>query len=80
MNLKKLQLCTELRFVGLSNLKQDSQCKYNIALRRVPTTFFFLQWKSNKCVFVGLVTQHAMYMRHIVVCDLSDSTVFSYII
>jgi len=30
----------------------------------------------NDCVSVALVIQHAKRMRHIVVCDLSDSTVF----
>jgi hypothetical protein len=45
-----------------------------------------LQYKSNnyyifqKCVFVALGIQHAMHMLHIVICDLSSSTIFFHII
>jgi hypothetical protein len=31
------------------------------------------------CVFVALGIQHAMHMRHIVICDLRGSTIFFYI-
>jgi hypothetical protein len=65
----------------LENLKQDSQCTYNITLRRVCESL--LLWKSSKyyifvCVHVhkcgcpgtwvhvALLIQYAMCMRHIV--------------
>jgi hypothetical protein len=44
-----------------------------------------LLWKSNEyyiawtCVFVALGIQHAMRMRHIVICSLPRSTIFFHI-
>jgi len=35
--------------------------------------------KLSVCVFVALGTQYAMRMRHIVVCGLSRSKIFSHI-
>ena len=36
--------------------------------------------KYSECVSVVLVIQHAMRMRHVVICDLSESTLFLHII
>jgi hypothetical protein len=35
---------------------------------------------NSACVFVALGTQHAMCMRHIVICDLPRYTIFFHII
>jgi hypothetical protein len=34
----------------------------------------------SECVFVDLGVHHAMRMRHIVICDLTGSTIFFHII
>ena len=44
-----------------------------------------LSWKTvsiiySECVFVALVTQHAMHMRHIIICGPPDPAVFFHII
>jgi len=44
-----------------------------------------LYWKGNSitysgCVFVALGIQHAMHVRHIVICGLLGSTIFFHLI
>jgi len=34
----------------------------------------------SECMFVALVTQHAMRIRHIAICGLPGCTIFFYII
>jgi hypothetical protein len=34
----------------------------------------------SECVFVAVVTQHAKFMRHVVVCALFSFTIFFHII
>jgi len=73
----------DVRIVCPRLLFQDRQCKYNVNVERsrnhccrgkaVSVTY-------TECVSVALVIQHAMRMRHIVICGLSVSTIFSHII
>jgi len=62
-----------------SSSPQDSQCTYNVTLRRVPATIVGVA--SNKylhipIVYVALRIQHAVRMRHIDKCGLPSFTVF----
>jgi len=59
---------------------------YNVTLRPVSATIVaeIKERKKNithpECVFVALVIQHAMRMRHIVICSLPISAIFFHII
>jgi hypothetical protein len=55
---------------------------YNVTLRRVHATVFAVEKTIiitySECMIMALGSQHAMRVRHIVICGLSSSTVFSY--
>ena len=65
-------------------LKKERQRTYNVTLRRVRATTVTVEKSISvtqpECVFVALGTQHAMRMRHIVICGPPRSKMFSHII
>jgi hypothetical protein len=57
---------------------------YNLTLKRFRAAIVAaekqLSITYSECAFVALGIQHAMHMRHIVVCGLQGSTIFFHII
>ena len=53
--------------------KQERQCTYNVTLSRARVHTVAVEKQCvlhnlSVCVFVALVNQHAMRMRHVVIC------------
>jgi hypothetical protein len=65
-------------------IQQDKQRTYNATLRRVSARAVAaekaISITYSACVFVALGIQHAMRMRHTVICGLSSSTILFHII
>jgi hypothetical protein len=68
--------------INMAIMGNDRQCMNNIIMRHVHATFVAVEKyiTYSECVLVAFGIQHAMLMRHIVVCSLSGSTIFFHII
>ena len=70
-------------YFAIFNNKLDRQCTYHVTLRRIRATIVVVgkQYHTySECVAVALGIQHAMHMRHIVICGLPGFTVFFHIV
>ena len=52
---------------------------HNVTFRRVSAAKINEYYTTWVCVFVALGIQHAMRMRHIIICGLPHSTIFFHI-
>jgi len=76
-----LQKVTEMLSGLKSHLQiQDRQCTYSVALRRIRAFIDAVEKKIitySECVFVALGIQYAVRIRHIVICRMTGSNIFS---
>ena len=79
------------QFMGVGNVlvahlypKKDRQYQYNVTLRRVLANHCCsgtsMSITQPVCVFVALDIQHAMRMRHIVICVLPRCIIIFHVI
>ena len=70
--------------MGFSIKEQDRKYMTNVTVRYVRANIVAVESSKyyifRECVFVTLGIQHAMRMRHIVICSFSRSTIFFHII
>ena len=69
----KLSLQSSKTDNALNRNTEVRSCKYSCSGKAAGTIY-------SECMSVALVIQHAMQMCHIIVCGLSGSTIFFYII
>ena len=84
-NQKRKSISVSRRMTSKQKEEQkEKQCRYKRNIEAISCKHFCsgkaVCIKYSEYVFVDLCTQHAMLMRHIVVCGLPDGTTFLHII
>jgi len=79
---KSSSVCNKQVHVVLT-VNKTGNVRINVTLKRVLATIVAVEKRSvlhNMNMYVALITQHAMHMRHIVICGLPSSTTFFHVI